>query len=109
ATRERKVKTPTRKYATRERKSETPLPERYDGNPNQCRGFLMQVGIYVEEHPEMFTTPGAEVRFTISLLTGRAREWADCSPLLGSGREFHRALMEVGWPYPSDLSYSSPP
>uniref|UniRef100_A0A3B3QVB4 DUF4939 domain-containing protein n=1 Tax=Paramormyrops kingsleyae TaxID=1676925 RepID=A0A3B3QVB4_9TELE len=81
-----------------------PLPiallERYDGNPDQCRGFLMQVSIYVEEHPEMFTAPGAEVRFTISLLTGRAREWAtamwaDRSPLLSSGGEFHRALMEV--------------
>uniref|UniRef100_A0A3B3SFD0 DUF4939 domain-containing protein n=1 Tax=Paramormyrops kingsleyae TaxID=1676925 RepID=A0A3B3SFD0_9TELE len=76
------------------------LPERYDGNPDQCRGFLMQVGIYVEEHPEMFTAPGAEVRFTISLLTGRAHEWAtalwtDQSPLLHSGGEFHRALMEI--------------
>uniref|UniRef100_A0A3B3SSH1 DUF4939 domain-containing protein n=1 Tax=Paramormyrops kingsleyae TaxID=1676925 RepID=A0A3B3SSH1_9TELE len=63
------------------------LPERYDGNPDQCKGFLMQVGMYVEEHPEMFTSPSAEVRFTVSLLTGRAREWAtalwmDSSPLL---------------------------
>uniref|UniRef100_A0A3B3SN74 DUF4939 domain-containing protein n=1 Tax=Paramormyrops kingsleyae TaxID=1676925 RepID=A0A3B3SN74_9TELE len=76
------------------------LPERYDGNPDQYRGFLMQVGIYVQEHPEMFTTSGAEVRFTISLLTGRAREWAtalwsDSSPLLRSGSEFHHTLMEV--------------
>uniref|UniRef100_A0A3B3SBH5 Gypsy retrotransposon integrase-like protein 1 n=1 Tax=Paramormyrops kingsleyae TaxID=1676925 RepID=A0A3B3SBH5_9TELE len=76
------------------------LPERYDGDPDQCRGFLMQVGLYVEEHPEMFTTSGAEVRFTISLLTGRAREWAtalwtDQSPLIRSGGEFHRALMEI--------------
>uniref|UniRef100_A0A3B3R8F7 DUF4939 domain-containing protein n=1 Tax=Paramormyrops kingsleyae TaxID=1676925 RepID=A0A3B3R8F7_9TELE len=81
------------------------MPERYDGNPDQCRGFLMQCGIYVEEHPEMFRTLGAEVRFTISLLTGRAREWAtalwaDDSPLLTSGREFHRALMEV-FDYPA--------
>uniref|UniRef100_A0A3B3S715 CCHC-type domain-containing protein n=1 Tax=Paramormyrops kingsleyae TaxID=1676925 RepID=A0A3B3S715_9TELE len=62
------------------------LPERYDGNPDQCK--------------EMFTTPSSEVRFTISLLTGRAREWAtalwaDDSPLLRSGSEFHLALMEV--------------
>uniref|UniRef100_A0A3B3R1X0 ribonuclease H n=1 Tax=Paramormyrops kingsleyae TaxID=1676925 RepID=A0A3B3R1X0_9TELE len=76
------------------------LPERYDGNPDRCRGFLMQCGIYVEEHPDMFRSPGAEVRFTISLLTGRAQEWAtalwaDNSSLLDSGREFHRALMEI--------------
>uniref|UniRef100_A0A3B3RUV1 DUF4939 domain-containing protein n=1 Tax=Paramormyrops kingsleyae TaxID=1676925 RepID=A0A3B3RUV1_9TELE len=70
------------------------MPEWYDGDPDQCKGFLMQCGIYVEEHPEMFTTPGAEVRFTLSLLTGRAREWATAlwvedSPLLQSGRERH--------------------
>lgn len=76
------------------------LPERYDGNPDQCRGFLMQIGIYVEMHLEMFTAPGAEVRFTLSLLTGRAREWAtalwmDSSSLLRSVGEFHQALTEV--------------
>uniref|UniRef100_A0A3B3SNT5 Chromo domain-containing protein n=1 Tax=Paramormyrops kingsleyae TaxID=1676925 RepID=A0A3B3SNT5_9TELE len=78
------------------------MPERYDGNPDQCRGFLMQCGFYVEEHPEMFRSPGAEVRFTISLFTGRAREWAtalwtDSSPLLDSGREFHRLQYLVDW------------
>uniref|UniRef100_A0A3B3RW46 DUF4939 domain-containing protein n=1 Tax=Paramormyrops kingsleyae TaxID=1676925 RepID=A0A3B3RW46_9TELE len=76
------------------------LPEKYDGNPDNCKGFLMQCGLYVEEHPDEFRNPGAEVRFILSLLTGRAREWAtalwaDDSPLLNSGREFHRALMEI--------------
>lgn len=60
----------------------------------------MQCGIYVEEHLEMFCNSGAEVYFTISLLKGQAHEWAMAlwaynSPLLNSGREFHRALMEV--------------
>uniref|UniRef100_A0A3B3SD02 DUF4939 domain-containing protein n=1 Tax=Paramormyrops kingsleyae TaxID=1676925 RepID=A0A3B3SD02_9TELE len=76
------------------------MPERYDGNPDQCKGFMMQCGLYVEEHPEQFRHPGAEVRFTISLLTGQAREWATAlwvenSPLLLSAREFHHALREV--------------
>uniref|UniRef100_A0A3B3RD20 DUF4939 domain-containing protein n=1 Tax=Paramormyrops kingsleyae TaxID=1676925 RepID=A0A3B3RD20_9TELE len=70
------------------------MPERYDGDPDQCRGFLMQVGFYVEEHPEMFSNPGAEVRFTVSLLTGRAREWTTVSPLSHS----HQSLNSL---YPS--------
>lgn len=50
------------------------LLEQYDGNPDNCCGFLMQCGIYVKEHPEMFRTQAAEGRFVISLLTGCARE-----------------------------------
>uniref|UniRef100_A0A3B3RDY6 DUF4939 domain-containing protein n=1 Tax=Paramormyrops kingsleyae TaxID=1676925 RepID=A0A3B3RDY6_9TELE len=63
------------------------MPEKYDGNPDQCRAFLMQCELYTDEHPERFVDDSAHIRFVISLLTGRARDWAtelwtDESPLL---------------------------
>lgn len=69
------------------------LPDKYDGNPDQCRAFLMQCGLYIEEHPERFQEETARIRFVISLLTRRARDWVtvlwtDDSPLLESARNF---------------------
>uniref|UniRef100_A0A3B3SA72 CCHC-type domain-containing protein n=1 Tax=Paramormyrops kingsleyae TaxID=1676925 RepID=A0A3B3SA72_9TELE len=76
------------------------MPEKYDGNPDHCQAFLMQCGLYVEEHPERFVEETAKVRFVISLLTGCARDWAtalwmDDSPLLDSARDFQQAFKGI--------------
>lgn len=36
--------------------------EMYDGNSDQCQAFLIQCGLYIEEHPESFTEETARVR-----------------------------------------------
>nr|XP_023669304.1 uncharacterized protein LOC111844764 [Paramormyrops kingsleyae] len=76
------------------------MPEKYDGNPDHCQAFLMQCGLFIEEHPEHFTDETARVRFVSSLLTGRSRDWAtalwmDDSPLLDSAREFQQAFKGI--------------
>lgn len=68
--------------------------EKYDGNLDHCPAFLMQRGLYVEEHPDLFIEETTLIRFVISLLTGHAEEWAtvlwmDDSPLLDSARDVH--------------------
>uniref|UniRef100_A0A3B3SGE7 ribonuclease H n=1 Tax=Paramormyrops kingsleyae TaxID=1676925 RepID=A0A3B3SGE7_9TELE len=65
------------------------LPEKYDGNLDHC-----------QEHPDRFWEDTARIQFVISLLTGRACEWAtalwlDDSPLLDSAWEFQQAFKEI--------------
>lgn len=76
------------------------MPEKYDGNPDHCRAFLKQCGLYIEEHPKRFTDETARIRFVISLLTDHTRDWAtalwtDNSPLLESARDFQAAFKEI--------------
>ncbi|KAL6491530.1 hypothetical protein MHYP_G00018750 [Metynnis hypsauchen] len=52
------------------------LPERYDGSPDLCQGFLMQCSMFIEHHPEQFLTEIDKIHFVISLLTGKAKAWA---------------------------------
>lgn len=37
------------------------LPEKDDGNPDHCRSFLMQCGLYIEENPERFLADSTQV------------------------------------------------
>ncbi|KAM4808095.1 uncharacterized protein WCC33_003115 [Rhinophrynus dorsalis] len=78
-----------------------PLPQCYEGEPNLCRGFLNQVGIFLEMVPHVFPSDRSKVGFIISLLSGRALAWAN--PLWETGRpivanytkfvdEFHRVF-----------------
>lgn len=76
------------------------LPEKYDGNPDYCQAFLIQCGLYIEEHPERFVEETARVRFVISLLTGQAHDWGtalwmDDSSLLDSAWDFQQAFKEI--------------
>lgn len=51
------------------------LPEKYDGAPGRCRGFLLQCSIYIAQQPQAFTNEEAKVAFIVSLLSGKALEW----------------------------------
>ncbi len=48
------------------------LPDKYDGSPEKCKGFLMQC----YQQPLTFPTDASQVSFICSLLTGRALDWA---------------------------------
>ena len=51
-------------------------PQRYDGSPESCRGFLTQCSLVFELQPTQFASGRAKVAFLISRLTRRALEWA---------------------------------
>ncbi|KAI2654876.1 Transposon Tf2-6 polyprotein [Labeo rohita] len=52
------------------------LPDKFDGAPGKCKGFLLQCTIYISQQPQSFTTDDSKVSLICSLLTGRALEWA---------------------------------
>ncbi|KAL6472217.1 hypothetical protein MHYP_G00184050 [Metynnis hypsauchen] len=51
-------------------------PERYAGDPETCRGFLLQCSLVFEQQPSWFPTERSKVAYMISLLTGRVLAWA---------------------------------
>uniref|UniRef100_A0A671LZN7 DUF4939 domain-containing protein n=1 Tax=Sinocyclocheilus anshuiensis TaxID=1608454 RepID=A0A671LZN7_9TELE len=52
------------------------LPASYAGDAAVCGGFLLQVNLFIEMQPQKFTTERSKVAFLISLLNGKALEWA---------------------------------
>jgi len=52
------------------------LPEKFDGNPAKCKGFLLQCSLFVNQQPSLYPTESSRISFVCSLLTGRALDWA---------------------------------
>ncbi len=52
------------------------LPERFDGTPAKCKGFLLQCSLFLNQQPSLYHTDISQVSFICSLLSGRALEWA---------------------------------
>lgn len=53
-----------------------PPPERCSGSPGTCRPFLVQCSLIFGQQPSAFPTEQSRVAYIVSLLTGRARDWA---------------------------------
>lgn len=51
-------------------------PPNYSGEPTECRSFIIQCEVIFSLQPLTYASDSAKVAFVISLLTGRAREWA---------------------------------
>ena len=51
-------------------------PQLFSGSFNQCRGFLLQVALILRHQPRRCSTDGARIGFIVSLLQGRALDWA---------------------------------
>ncbi len=51
------------------------FPDKYDGNPTHCRGFLLQCTLFVNQQPALYATEEGKISFVCSLLTGSALEW----------------------------------
>ncbi len=52
------------------------FPEKFDGSPTRCKGFLLQCSMFVNQQPMLYSTDDSRIAFVCSLLTGRALEWA---------------------------------
>ena len=57
-----------------------PLPDKFGGDTEDCRGFLNVCCLHFCNNPGTFSTLSAEVTFVISLLKGKALAWV--SPYL---------------------------
>ncbi len=52
-------------------------PAPFTGVAEECKGFLLQCSLALEMQPHLYTTDRAKIAFIISLLTGRALQWAE--------------------------------
>ncbi|XP_043085494.1 protein LDOC1-like [Puntigrus tetrazona] len=52
------------------------VPPTYDGDPNSCRAFLSQCFLVFALQPRRYATDESQVAFVITLLKGRAHDWA---------------------------------
>ncbi len=52
-------------------------PAPYSGSADDCNGFLLQCSLALEMQPHRFPTERAKISFILSLLTGRALQWAE--------------------------------
>lgn len=52
------------------------LPDKYDGSPARCKGFLLQCSLFINQQSNLYSTGDSRVSIICSLLTGRALDWA---------------------------------
>ncbi|KAK3541045.1 hypothetical protein QTP86_012344 [Hemibagrus guttatus] len=52
------------------------MPENYDGSADRCRGFLRQCENFFAHQTGVYRDEGTKCAFLLSLLTGRALDWA---------------------------------
>jgi len=52
------------------------FPEKFDGNPAKCKGFLLQCSLFVNQQPALYPTDFSRISFVCSLLSGKALDWA---------------------------------
>ncbi len=52
------------------------FPDKFDGSPTKCKGFLLQCSMFVSQQPMLYPTDDSRIAFVCSLLTGGALDWA---------------------------------
>ncbi len=82
------------------REPKIPAPQRYDGKPGTCKGFLTQVSLIFELQPSTFASEKAKIAYIISLLCDRALDWASAlwrqqSPICLDLKVFTDTLQQV--------------
>ncbi|KAL0185425.1 hypothetical protein M9458_021122, partial [Cirrhinus mrigala] len=75
-------------------------PDKFDGSPAKCKGFLLQCSLFVTQQPALYPTEESRIAFVCSLLTGKALDWATAvwdlnRPSFPSFKEFLRRFKEV--------------
>ncbi|KAL0173533.1 hypothetical protein M9458_029501, partial [Cirrhinus mrigala] len=81
------------------------FPEKFDGSPGKCKGFLLQCTLFVNQQPHLYPTDEGRIAFVCSLLTGKALEWATAvwdlgQPTFPSFAAFLQSFKEVFQPSP---------
>ncbi|KAI2644234.1 Transposon Tf2-6 polyprotein [Labeo rohita] len=81
------------------------FPDKFDGTPTKCKGFLLQCTLFVNQQPNLYATDESKIAFVCSLLTGKALEWATAVWDLGqstypSFATFLSSFKEVFQPTP---------
>ncbi|CAI5693199.1 unnamed protein product [Oreochromis niloticus] len=53
-----------------------PVPEKFSGDLDKCRGFLTQCDLSFRQQTHAYATDGAKIALMVQLMTGRALKWA---------------------------------
>ncbi|KAK7878028.1 hypothetical protein WMY93_031309 [Mugilogobius chulae] len=67
---------PTPLLAPSAREPHIPTPERYAGELGACGRFLLQCSLVFEQQPSTYNSDKSRVAFILSLLSGKAAQWA---------------------------------
>lgn len=81
----------------------------FSGAAEDCSGFLLQCSLYFESQAHLFSTECARVVLIISLLSGRALQWAQSlcesnAPVKATINDFFSHFREVFGQNTADLS-----
>ncbi|KAL0150361.1 hypothetical protein M9458_054363 [Cirrhinus mrigala] len=76
------------------------MPATYAGEAAECSGFLLQINLFIQMQPQLFPLENAKVAFLISLLTGKALQWAKAiwdseNPIIHSYEQFTTHFSKV--------------
>ncbi|MGL4909959.1 MAG: DUF4939 domain-containing protein, partial [Cetobacterium sp.] len=81
------------------------LPDKFNGSAEHCRGFLRQVGIYLNHQGEKFMSETDKCAFLMTLLTGKAIDWAaavwDTDPQLRTSIDYFIKQLREVFEYPA--------
>uniref|UniRef100_A0A8P4GPN0 Gypsy retrotransposon integrase-like protein 1 n=1 Tax=Dicentrarchus labrax TaxID=13489 RepID=A0A8P4GPN0_DICLA len=82
------------------REPHVPTPERYAGDLGACGRFLLQCSLVFQQQPLTYSSNSARVAFVISLLSGKAAQWATAlwekhSPICETFQRFSDELRKV--------------
>lgn len=82
------------------REPHIPTPERYSGHLGSCGQFLLQCSLVFDLQPNTYSTDKSRIAFIISLLTGKAAQWATAivennSPVCHSYTEFTKEMRKI--------------
>lgn len=77
-----------------------PAPERFEGSPERCRGFITQSALAFHLQLSSFPTESSRVAYIITLLTGKVLDWASAlwdqkSPLTADSQDFISEMKRV--------------
>ncbi|KAI2666560.1 Transposon Tf2-11 polyprotein [Labeo rohita] len=76
------------------------MPATFAGEAAECSGFLLQVDLFIKMQPLQFTSEDTKVAFLISLLTGKALQWAKAiwnadNPIIHSYEQFTNHFAKI--------------